>query len=320
VPYEYYIYDNHPNTYAAYELARTAPYLGKWYPARQVIHVYRKYRAGQLRGATELGAALPMSAVIRRYTLATLTSAEVAASISLWLETDGMPEEQPEILDQSTFPLFRNQVIAAPYRWKIHQLRAEQPVDTYDKFLRAIITQMGRSIGMPAALSYGDSSEYNMASGRLDYQDYIRGIGTERRLYLELQCLEKIFYAWLALYLTRGDRAPMLREDIRISALRANYPHIWTYSPIHHSDPEKQANADVAKYNAGHITLFDILHEQNKDPEQHFEELEEQTKRLSKIGMPAPGMMPGMPTAGQSGGPSNGQAKTNGQATSSQTD
>lgn len=307
VPVEYYIYHEHPANYAGSGNS-TAPYSGTWYDASRVIHVFRKNRLGQLRGATELGSALPLAAILRRYTMATLSSAEVAASISLWLETDGTPEDEPLVgMPFETMPVTRNQVVTAPYRWKIHQLRAEQPVDTYDKFLRAIVTQMGRSIGMPAALSYGDSSEYNMASGRLDYQDYIRGLEAERRLYLEPSCVDKVFFMWLRAYL--AIRTGMSMSDFTSEELRKAYPHRWSYQPIHHSDPEKQAKADVVKYEAGHISLFDVLHAQNKDPDEHFRELEEQVKRLQKAGMPVPGVMPGMPGAAKSekGSVSDGQ-------------
>lgn len=312
IPTAYYIYDYHPDLYSGvFTLA--LPYSGQWYERDRVIHVFRRWRLGQLRGATELASALPLSAILRRYTMATLASAEVAASISLWLETDGMPEEEPSAYAEpfETMPVTRNQVITAPYRWKIHQLKAEQPVDTYDKFLRAIVTQMGRAIGMPAALSYGDSSEYNMASGRLDYQDYIRGIEAERRVFLENQCVDKIFYQWLRIYLSaKTNFGP---SDFPSQVLRTEYGHRWTYQPIHHSDPEKQANADVKLHERGLLTDIDLLHRMNKDPEQHMEELKRQTEFRREAGIPIPGMMPGMPgTTPDAGDSQNGQQQ-NGQ-------
>ncbi len=311
-PIAYYIYDRHPQDYSGF-MNSVNPYEGKWYDASQVVHVFRKWRIGQLRGATELASALPLSAILRRYTMATLSSAELAASMSLWLETTGVPEDEPSIVKAfSHMPVVRNEVITAPMGWKISQLRAEQPVDTYDKFLRAIVTQMGRSIGMPAALTYGDSSDYNMASGRLDYQDYIRGIESERRVYLETECLEKIFRLWLRVYL--AQRSGIGINNFSAAELRQRYAHQWTYQPIHHSDPEKQANADVKLFEAGLLTEKDLLYRRAKDPEQHRDEIRDQIKFRKQVGLPIPGIQPGMEVPS-----TNNRNKTNGQQQNGQT-
>ena len=297
-PSAYYIYDEHPEAYA-YPVLPT--YTGKWYEASRVIHTFRHYRIGQLRGATELGPALPFAAILRRFTLATLDAAEIAAQISLWLETDATPDEGPQTYSDGAFtqmPTTRNMLITAPYGWHAKQIKSEQPIDTYESFVRVVVTQMGKSIGMPAALSYGDSSSYNMASGRLDFQTYIRGIETDRRAHLETDVLEKIFFLWMQFY--AASRSGISPSSIDAEYLAKAYPHRWAYRPILHSDPEKQSAADVNLYQAGLLTMDQYLYRHNIDPESHYEQLKRQAQRLADIGMPAPGMMPGMPTGGQS--------------------
>lgn len=291
-PLKYYIYDQHPD---AWFYPRKGAYEGKWYSSDRVIHAYRKYRIGQLRGATELGPCLELSAHIRRYTLASISAAEMAAEISLWLETDGSPEDAPVTYDGQNFDMFpmaRNMVVTAPYGWKAHQIKSEQPVDTFDTFLRSMVVQMGQSIGMPACLSFGDSSDYNMASGRLDVQAYIRSIETERKRIFEPMTMEKIFLAWMKQY--ASERSGINPADLDTRTLQALYPHKWGYRPINHSDPEKQANADIALYDKGLLVMDDYLHQRNIDPESHREKLLKQVEWLKKAGMPLPGMQPGM--------------------------
>lgn len=297
-PVAYYIYDHHPDAYA---YGGTGSYIGQWYDPSRVLHCFRKYRIGQLRGATELGPALEFAAILRRYTLATLNAAEVASSISLWLETDASSEDGPQSYEGGafqSFPVTRNLVITAPYGWHAKQIKAEQPVDQYDKFVRAIVTQMGRSIGMPAALSYGDSSDYNMASGRLDFQTYIRAIETDRKAFLEPAILEKIFLIWLRIF--AAMRSGISPSSISRETLKSEYPHRWAYRPINHSDPEKQAQADVAMWEIGLLTDDEYLYRRNIDPETHYTQLKKQTEQRTALGMRLPGMMPGMPgTEGQ---------------------
>ncbi len=288
-PLAYYIYDEHPDS-AVYPRAPT--YTGDWYGSNQVCHVFRKYRIGQLRGATELGPALGFAAILRRFTFATLDAAEIAAQISLWLETEATPMDGPATYasddDFLQMPTTRNMIVTAPHGWHAKQIKSEQPIERYEDFIRAVVTQMGRSIGIPAALSYGDSSRYNMASGRLDFQTYIRAIETDRRLYLEPFVLEKLFDLWLRLYLAEASQISPSSIDTK------NYPHRWAYRPINHSDPEKQAAADVALFNAGMLTLEEYLYSRNINPETHYQQLQNQADRFEEIGIPIPGVEPGM--------------------------
>jgi capsid protein len=295
-PRQYYIYNEHPDSYA---YPHMATYKGSWYDTSRVIHAFKNYRVGQLRGATELGPTLELSAHIRRYTLASISAAEMAAEISLWLETDGSPEDTPVTYDGQNFEMFpmsRNMVITAPFGWKAHQMKSEQPVDTFDTFLRSMVVQMGQALGMPACLSFGDSSDYNMASGRLDVQAYIRSIQTERRRIFEPRIMEKIFLAWMKQYAAR--KSGIAPSDIDNQNLSSLYPHRWGYRPINHSDPEKQANSDIALYDKGLMTMDDYLHDRNIDPESHKQKLLKQTEWLKKAGLPLPGIQPGMEVSG----------------------
>jgi capsid protein len=292
-PLEYYIFDQHPNAYGYSPIS--AAFAGQWYDQTRIVHCFRQYRIGQLRGATELGPALELAAILRRYTLATLNAAEAAASISLWLETDGSPEEGPQEYTDgafTSFPVTRNLVITAPYGWHAKQIQSQHPDQLYETFVRCIVTQMGRSLGLPAALSYGDSSTYNMASGRLDFQTYIRSIDTERAQSLEPSCLEKIFLVWIRYYLSQ--RSGISPYSIDSAFIRTNYPHRWAYRPINHSDPEKQSAADVQEWEVGLLTDDEFLYRRGIDPETHYKSLARQNERRRALGMRMPGEVPGL--------------------------
>jgi capsid protein len=60
-------------------------------PARLVLHWFTPDRFGQLRGIPEITPALPLFAQLRRYTLATLTAAEIAAMLAGVMQTNLPP-------------------------------------------------------------------------------------------------------------------------------------------------------------------------------------------------------------------------------------
>lgn len=289
IPESYFVYDFHPDTVRAVP----ATYTGEWYQPWRVIHLFKKRRPGQLRGLSELVPALPLAAIHRRYTTATLGAAEEAASMAFWLESDASPDDPNiEIGDPyEIVPFVRNQMVTMPYAYKVHQTKGDQPTTGYDTFDQAITIQMGRALKLPAALSYS-SKEHNMASGRLEFQTYIRGIKKDRRIYLDRDALSKIFLAWMRWYL--AEQSGMSVSDIDDAFIRQNYPHKWSYRPINHSDPEKQAKADATKLESGLMSDEQYLYEQDIRPREHWDSWQRSVDARTEIGLPIPGVQPGM--------------------------
>ncbi|HCS51098.1 hypothetical protein [Rubinisphaera sp.] len=73
-----------------------------------------------------------------------------------------------------------------PYGWEPFQLRTDQPTTTYE---------IARTADMLYNVAAGDSSNYNHASGRLDYQGYDPAIDVERADF-EAYELDVILHAW----------------------------------------------------------------------------------------------------------------------------
>ncbi|HID23823.1 MAG TPA: phage portal protein [Planctomycetaceae bacterium] len=96
--------------------------------AEAVIHLFRVDRPGQRRGIPEITPALPLFAMLRDYSLATLDAAKAAAYFAGTLYTDapaGGEAESVEPLDE--IELDRNLLLTMPGGWKMSQLEAEQP-------------------------------------------------------------------------------------------------------------------------------------------------------------------------------------------------
>lgn len=244
---------------AAYTLLRRHPGdtgfvdLGTEYEtirASEMIHLFRCERPGQIRGIPEITAALPLFAQLRRYTLAVIAAAEVAADLSVLLETQQSPEDPDELEPLDTIELERRTAMTLPQGWVAKQLKAEQPVTTYAMFKREIVAEIARCLLMPYNIAAGDSSGYNYSSGRLDHQTFFVFVDVDR-CFLEEVALEPVFETWWnEARLVPGVLPPEL-ADLPEPPL-----HDWGWGGHEHVDPLKEANAQRVRLNETHTTTM----------------------------------------------------------------
>jgi capsid protein len=210
-----------------------------------------------LRGIPEITPALPLYAILRRYTLATLGAAEVAAMLAMFLKTNSSAIDPAEVDPWAALELNRNALTTLPDGWDVSQLRAEQPTTTYDTFTRAIIREIARCLDMPFNVAAGDSSDSNYASGRLDHQTWRRAVDIDRA---SLQCvaLDRIFAAWL-------DEALLVPGLLAGLPPIASLKHEWHWTPFEHVDPLKEANAAITLLGSGLLSIPTYYAGQGKD-------------------------------------------------------
>lgn len=268
-----------------YTIRRTHPGSGidttgeyDTYPADQVIHFFRPDRAEQARGVPYLAPALPLFAQLRAYTLATLSSAQAAASFSGVIQSDQTPFdddlEVPEAGD--VFDLERGAFVTMPMGWKLAQLKAEQPTTAYESFRRAIINEIARCLNMPYNVAAADSSDYNYASGRLDHQVYDRQITTERDA-VERRVLDRLLRMYLEDVASRAGNMPSDVRDLVLSQDVA-LGWQWHWPAREHVDPAKEATAAATRLAAGVSNLKIEYARQGRDWE---EELEQRAREVA---------------------------------------
>jgi capsid protein len=166
-------------------------------PADSVIHYFRQDRAGQARGIPDITPALPLFAHLRRYTLAVITAAEIAALPGGVLCTDAPANGEADSVEpMDLIELERGMLMTMPGGWKMSQMEAQFPTTTNGEFKRAILNKIARCLKIPFAISAGNSSGYNYASSRLDHQMYVKAIRVEQA-HLEAVVLDRILAAWL---------------------------------------------------------------------------------------------------------------------------
>lgn len=257
-------------------------------PADHVIHWFRADRPGQIRGVPETAAALPLFAQLRRYTLATLAAAELAADHAGIMHTD-QPIPALETVNEAdwfqTHDIERGALLALPEGWKMSQLKAEQPTTTYGEFKRELLGEIGRTVCMPVSVVTGETSS-NYASGRLDYQIYRTSIEIERQAAAAV-VLTPIWRAFLREYLAIS--AGLSPGDLAGRELE-RYAVAWGWPPFPYVDPSKEVRAQMDLWDRGLLSDEEFDRARNRDHTAHREAIERQLAWRRSAGAPLPGV------------------------------
>jgi lambda family phage portal protein len=274
-PTRYCVLTEHPGDDTA------APWLGQFhrYPANSVIHYFRTDRPGQSRGIPDITPALPLFAHLRRYTLAVIAAAEIAALPGGVLYTDAPPNgESTDIEPMDLIELERGMLMTMPGGWKMGQLKAEQPTTTYGEFKREILKEIARCLNMPYNVAAGDSSNHNYASGRLDHQTYFKSIRVEQRQ-LETTVLDRILAAWL-------DEAALIPGVLPDGiGPTGSLKHQWFWDGHEHVDPAKEARAQAIRLNSLTTTLADEYAKRGLDWETQLRQRAAEQQLLRELGL-----------------------------------
>ena len=244
--------------------------------ARNVLHMMRIDRPGQLRGVPILTPALTLAPMSRRYTLASVSAAEVAASIAAVMSTSLGPLGQPpEVEEFSTTPIERGMMMALPEGSNVTQMKAEQPTTTYEVFQRALIRELCRCVHVPLTIALGDSSDSNYASGRLEIQNYVRHIRIERD---DLErFMDRIFDMWL-------EEAELI---FGLLPMRPAGPVkcAWIWDGFEHVDPAKEATAQETRLRTNLTTYADEWAKQGADWEEKFQQIAKEKALMAELGL-----------------------------------
>ena len=277
-PVSYRVLTRHPGD--AIDLSDGAQFIEEAveYPARSVVHWYRRNTAEQHRGVTELAASLNLFALLRRFTLAVVTAAETAADFAAIMYTDA-PNDVQDATPFETFDIERGLMMTAPEGWKVGQLKSEQPTTTYSEFKRELLGEIGRSLQIPVNIIMGDSARYNYASGRLDHQEFQKAIRID-----QAQCarsvMRPIFREWWREYALANELEPELVRKTPFA--------VFYWDGFEHVDPVKEANAQAIRLNALTTNLSIEYGKQGRDWEDELQQIARERQKMRELGLDVP--------------------------------
>ena len=252
-------------------------------PANAVVHLYRAERPGQTRGVPEITSSLSLFAMLRRYSLAVLSSAEQAALPSGVIYTDAPADSEAasvEPMDQ--VEMDRGLWLTMPYGWKVGQIKAEQPTTMYGDYTSKVLNEIARPLNMPFNIASGNSAGYNYASGRLDHQSFFKAIRIDQSHLADI-VLDRIFRAWInEAVLIEG----LLPQSVRTLIAKAEgYPHQWFWDGFEHVDPAKEANAQATRLQNHTTTLAAEFARQGRDWEEELKQRAKEQRFMSELGL-----------------------------------
>lgn len=254
---EYHVLKEHPG-----DPYQTAGWQFDRIPADKVVHWFQPRRPQQQRGVPEITPALPLFAMLRRYTLATLSAAEIAAMLAGVMETDQPPDAGPVTVDaMDLIELERGGLITLPAGWKASQFKPEQPVTGYKEFKWEILAEIARAVDMPLNRLLGTNNGANYSSARLDneiYQDKILCTRDQFRLRVH----DPVFKAWLDEALLVPGLLPEGLPPV------VTWQWAWNYKGFASSDPLRDAQADLARLGGLLTTLSELYAERGLDWQQ----------------------------------------------------
>ena len=248
-------------------------------PASDMIHFFRTDRPGQARGIPDITPALPLFAHLRRYTLAVITAAEIAALPGGILYTDAPANgEAEEVEPLDSIELERGMLMTMPGGWKMSQLQAQFPTTTYGEFKREVLGEIGRCLLVPVNVLTGDSSRHNYASGRLDHQTYFKSIRVEQSQ-LETVVMDRILTAW---FQEARHVQDLLPAEMEIEGLRLRS---WMWDGTSHVDPLKEANAQSVRLASFTTTLADEYARMGLDWETQLRQRAKERMLMQELGL-----------------------------------
>lgn len=239
---EYYFYDHHPGD------THFVPTLkGDWFPANDVIHLFRQERPGQVRGIPRATSALNTLPVMRRQEMATLLASETAASFATYLKsTGGVVAESPA--DFAEIEIAFNMLTTLPEGWEIAQVDPKHPGPVYKDFQMQALKSFSRCTNMPLALAAGTAQDSNFSSYKGDIKSvWEPEVRTEQNR-IELTAIEPIWQWFLeACVYVPGilDGMPSISE----------IDHQWYWPPLPNLDEVDSATAAKLRLSTGQSTL-----------------------------------------------------------------
>lgn len=288
-PIAYHLLNYHPGGNLLFDALAMQKLGGRWIDQRYVVHWFRQTRPW-LRGIPEITPSLPLCALLRRYTLSVVRAAEVGADFSAVLETEGPPNIQQwtdsngNLIDDDPFDIFPIEMgmfTVLPWKTKMKQFDAKQPMQVYDMFVNALLREILRPLMTPFNVGVGSSKESNMASAVVDGDIYKSGQEFERFNANDF-VMDHIFSLWWSEATLVSNLFSIPDESEMGPSIRMKPPkHYWRWDKIgiDHTDPQKVANAMQTLFDGGHITDRDIQERYfNRDVDDWRDELEENIK------------------------------------------
>lgn len=264
-PSAYWLFDRHPGSGKASTSYRV--------PATEIIHVFRDERAGQVHAAPWLAPVVLNLKEFDEFEDAILLKKKIEACFAAFVtDVDGggaaLGESDPagglvETLEPglvSYLPPGKDVKFSTP-----------QPTGD-DGFSERTLRRIAAGIGVTYEDMTGDYSRVNYSAGRMGWHRHWNNVERWRWNMLIPQFCDRA-WAW-------AMEAAVLAGKVQT----APAPE-WTPPPKPMLDPDKEGLSYVRRVRSGQMTPSEMVREQGRDPQTHWQEYADDMKRLDALGI-----------------------------------
>jgi lambda family phage portal protein len=272
----YYLFREHPGELATASMPRRD---SVFVPASEVLHVFDRRRASQIRGVSRLATSLMRLRNLADYEDAELVRKKIEACFVAMVTTDSDTTHLTGDLVQLDGNSRKAGEKVSP--GMIKYLRPGESVDFGDptpsagggEFTRRQLHAIAAGAGITYAQLTGDMSQANFASNRMGLIQFRQLIDQHQWLVLVPQVIEPI-RAWFreAAFVAGRIGAP-------------NGAHKITMPRRHYVDPLKDAQAAKEETRGGSMSLSEVIRERGDDPDEVFAEIAAERKKLADLGI-----------------------------------
>jgi len=266
----YWIFPEHPGGYVTGKLMGVQ---AERVPASEILHLYRLDRIGQLHGIPFLAPALLRVRDFDVLEDAWLTREQVASCFAAFIyDIDGTidapagkkDDEKLERLEPGT-------IETLPPGKKIEFANPPVAQGAAD-FAKSVLRGISVGTGVTYEALTNDYSNVNFSSARMGHLEFRKNV-TELQWHVMVPQFCEPVFRWFS------DAA--LISGVNIQGVTSR----WAPPRPEMIDVDKETRANTAQIRSGQKTLSQVILENGDDPEEHFEELAADFKKLDEFGL-----------------------------------
>jgi lambda family phage portal protein len=240
-------------------------------PASDIIHLYRKDRASQIRGTSWLAPVLLRMKDLDDFEDAELLRQKLAACfVGFYRDLESMGEDPFSNTDGSPKEILPGSIFKAPSGQTL-EFSAPPQTAGFSSYTRNSKLSLSAGLGVPYMMLSGDYSEANYSSSRMAMLNFFRFVECiQSQILIPSLCLK--IEGWL-------------RESLSLKGKDVRRPLVWSVPRKEMVDPGKDIEALKLAVEAGFRSHASVVREFGDDPQDVYSEIGELKKIFDHIGV-----------------------------------
>lgn len=261
----YWLWDRHPSEKTIVDM------VSRRIPASDVAHVMFAERPGQVRGIPWMATALLGLKDFGDYEDAELVRQKIAACFTVFI-TDHV--DSPATTEDLAVDRVEPGIIERLKPGQGVEFANPPVTQNYDNYARRVLQGSAAGIGLSYESLTGDLKNVNFSSGRMGWIDMQRNVEDWQFNMMVPQFCD-VVWEW---FTSAAFMAGAIPKSAVVDA-------DWTPPRREMIDPSKEILAQVQAVRAGILPLSEVYRQNGYDPEEVFQQLAADNKRIDELGL-----------------------------------